>query len=99
MPQGYDNTNSGALFRNDRKQAEKQPDYKGELDVAGNQYWVSAWLKTSGQGVKYLSLAVTPKDAQKQQPPAQTPHQAAQQKGRDAFDAAGQDDDDLTIPF
>lgn len=62
MSKEFDNTNSGALFRNDRKETDKHPDYRGELNVGGVEYWVSAWLKTSGKGTKFMSLAVTPKD-------------------------------------
>ena len=57
----YDNTNSGALFKNDRKESEKHPDYKGSINVGGTDYWLSAWIKTGKSG-KFMSLAVTPKD-------------------------------------
>ncbi len=29
----YDNTNSGVLFKNDKKGNEKAPDYKGKVNV------------------------------------------------------------------
>lgn len=59
----YDNTNSGALFRNDRKQNENQPDHTGSINVEGVDYWLSAWIKTSKDGKKkFFSLAVKPKD-------------------------------------
>jgi hypothetical protein len=58
----YDNTNSGALFKNDRKKEAKQPDYTGTLNVDGVEYWVSGWTKVSRRGDKFLSLAVTVKD-------------------------------------
>jgi len=57
----YDNTNSGALFRNKEKSEERHPDYRGSLDVGGTEYWVSSWLKTSKAGEKYMSLSVQPK--------------------------------------
>lgn len=60
----YDNTNRGALFKNDRKEKETQPDYKGSLNVGGMDYWVSAWISTSKAGAKYMSLAVNPKEEQ-----------------------------------
>ncbi len=62
MSKEFDNTNSGALFRNDRKETDKHPDYRGEINVGGTDYWISAWLKTSGKGTKFMSLAVTPKE-------------------------------------
>lgn len=83
MSKEFDNTNSGALFRNDRKETDKHPDYRGELNVGGVEYWVSAWLKTSGKGTKFMSLAVTPKD-DKPAKPAKKP----------TFDDADQD-----VPF
>lgn len=34
----YDNTNSGALFKNDRRVTEKQPNYTGNLNVEGKEF-------------------------------------------------------------
>jgi uncharacterized protein (DUF736 family) len=67
----YDNTNSGALFKNAKKQKDTQPDYRGSLNVEGTDYWISAWLKTSKKGEKFMSLAVTLQDEQKQDKPKQ----------------------------
>jgi hypothetical protein len=62
---GYDNTNTGALFRNNDKTEEHEnwPDYRGNINVDGTEYWLSAWLKTSKNGMKYMSLSIKPKDA------------------------------------
>jgi len=57
----YDNTNTGALFKNDKKVSEKHPDYKGTANVDGTEYWVSAWIKTSKSGQSFMSFAYTPK--------------------------------------
>jgi len=60
----YDNTNSGALFKNDDKDDEHPnwPDYNGSIDVAGTEYWIKAWLKTAKKtGRKFMSLSVEPK--------------------------------------
>jgi hypothetical protein len=60
----YDNTNKGALFRNDDKDPndDKERDYSGTLDVEGTEYWISGWVRTSRKtGKKYLSLSVKPK--------------------------------------
>jgi len=55
--------NSGVLFKNDKKEQEKHPDYKGSIMVDGNEYWLSAWIK-EGKSGKFMGLAVSPKDAQ-----------------------------------
>lgn len=58
----YDNTNRGALFKNDRKEKETQPDYKGKINVEGQDFWLSAWLQTGKSGVKFMALSVQPKE-------------------------------------
>jgi uncharacterized protein (DUF736 family) len=78
----YDNTNSGALFKNDKGGNEQRPDYKGTLNVNGQEYWISAWLKSSKAGQKYMSLSVQPKEARQ----SVAPRQATAQQYRDAKD-------------
>lgn len=60
----YDNSNSGALFINDRKKTDKHPDMTGTINVDGKDYWISGWSKVakSGkrQGQKFLSVSITP---------------------------------------
>jgi uncharacterized protein (DUF736 family) len=70
----YDNTNSGTLFKNDKGDNDKRPDYKGKIDINGTEYNLSAWVRDmkSGNG-KYLSLKA---DAKKDTPVAK--HIAAQ---------------------
>jgi hypothetical protein len=64
--------NSGVLFSNDKREKETAPHYKGNITVAGVDYWLSAWVK-EGKNGKFLGLAVNPKDAQ---PPASNPRKA-----------------------
>lgn len=55
----FDNTNRGALFKNDKEGNESRPDYKGKLNVEGKDLEIAAWLKTSKSGTKYMSLVVS----------------------------------------
>lgn len=55
----YDN--SGALFKNDRKEQDRHPDMKGNATINGVEYWLSAWTKT-GQRGKFLSISFQKKD-------------------------------------
>jgi len=64
----FDNTNRGSLFKNDKKSTEQMPDYKGQINVNGEEFWINAWLKTSKQGTKFMSLSVSPKDRQVSEP-------------------------------
>lgn len=64
----YDNTNRGVLFKNNKKESDNHPDYNGSIDVDGVEFWLSAWIKTSKQGSKFMSLSVKPKDQKKPAP-------------------------------
>ena len=67
----YDNTNSGVLFRNEKKQTEKHPDFTGSINSEGREFFLSAWVNESKDGKKYFKLSLTPKDEQKQPAPKQ----------------------------
>lgn len=55
----YDNTNSGALFREEKKISDKAPDYRGTLNVDGKEINLAGWIKVSTKtGKKFLSLKV-----------------------------------------
>jgi len=58
----YDNNLTGVLFRNDKKETEKHPDYRGQCEVEGTKYWLSAWINKSKDGEKYMSLKLKAKD-------------------------------------
>jgi uncharacterized protein (DUF736 family) len=47
---------TGALFTNDRKEHDRQPDFRGQAVVNGQPMEIAAWRKTSANGKVYLSL-------------------------------------------
>jgi len=63
----YDN--SGALFKNTRKEKETHPDRTGSATIDGVEYWVDGWLKEAKNG-PFLSLAFKRKDSVKAKPKA-----------------------------
>ena len=50
----YDNTNKGAIWKNDNRERDTQPHFKGNLNVDGVEYYVSAWKREEGA---HLTLA------------------------------------------
>ena len=80
----FDNTNRGAVWKNEDKQSEKHPDFKGSINIEGVEYWVSGWRRKAGANPKSpaLSLSVTMKESkapqinnqmQQQQQPQHSP--------------------------
>lgn len=77
----YDDTDRGAMFRNDKQGNEKRPDYRGSLDVCGVAYWISGWIKEAGPnskkpGEKFMSLQVEAKEAKPAAPSHGVPDSA-----------------------
>ena len=65
----YDNTNRGALFKNDKKEpGDKKPDYTGSLNVDGVERYLDGWIRKSQAGNTFLSVSVKRKDAKPQKP-------------------------------
>lgn len=104
----YDNTNTGLLARNSRKERDSQPDYSGSINVEGVEYWVSGWVKVGRDGTKlagqkYFSLALTPKEEQQSRPAprreAPAPRQRREEPARRGGGGSGFDDMDDDIPF
>jgi len=59
----YDNNLSGVLFKNDKGDNEKRPDYKGSAEIEGVHYWVSAWIRDGAKG-KFMSMKYEKKEQQ-----------------------------------
>jgi hypothetical protein len=68
----YDNTNRGAIWKNDDKREDNHPDFKGSINVEGVEYWVSAWKRKEGAAAKApaLSFSIKPKDEQPRREPS-----------------------------
>ena len=62
----YDNTNSGALFVNDRRTKPNHPNFTGSCTIKTPdgelvEYWVSGWEKSGKKG-PFVSLAFEQKE-------------------------------------
>lgn len=104
----FDNTNSGALFNNkENKTTANHPDYKGSINVNGEEFWLSAWIKPTKKdpAVRFMSLSVQPKQTQQAAPPARKPsHDAVKARQvdpqpRNQRPASGFADMDDDVPF
>ena len=69
----YDNTNKGAIWQNKAKEKDTHPDFKGEANVNGVEYWVSAWRRGPDANPKApaLKFSFTLKEAKPKPEPAQ----------------------------
>lgn len=54
----YDDNNKGVLFHNDDKTDDRQPDYKGNINVNGEAFWLNAWVRESKNGLKYRNTSL-----------------------------------------
>ena len=79
---------TGSLFKNDRKESDNHPDYKGSALINGVDHWLDAWINTDRNGGKYMSLKLKPKEAREPQAPQRWT--AAEVNG---------DDMDDSVPF
>ncbi len=60
----------GSLFKNDRKETERHPDYNGSIVLPdGTEHWLSAWVK-DGKNGKFFSVSI---GKEKQPKPVQAP--------------------------
>lgn len=73
----YDNSNSGTLFRNEKKTKPNHADHRGAGELtcpacgAVIKFWINAWVKTAKEsGKKFFSFAFKHKDDTKSPAPA-----------------------------
>lgn len=69
----YTNESTLVLFKNDKGDNPKRPDYRGKLYLNGEEFKLSCWIseKKDGSGEKYLRGKVERAEAQGQRlPPA-----------------------------
>ena len=59
MTTKYDN--SGAIFKNERKEKDTHPDWAGYIIINGVEYWLNGWEKSGAKGL-FFSLAAKPKE-------------------------------------
>jgi uncharacterized protein (DUF736 family) len=53
---------SGSLFRNERRESDSHPEFRGDGIVNGAAVWINAWVKESRKtGKKFFSLSFRPK--------------------------------------
>ena len=56
MAQEYDNKNTWVLFKNDKGDNEKRPDYTGtEVDADGVEHRIAGWIREGKTGTKFIS--------------------------------------------
>ena len=79
----YGNTNRGQIWPNEQKENDTHPDFKGSLNVKGEEFWVSAWKQKGSENpeVPGLSFFVQPKSERMTGPAkdyvVKTDHQSA----------------------
>lgn len=81
----YDNTNRGSIWKNEKKTTDAHPDFTGELNVAGMEFWVSAWKRKEGEkpNAPALSFSIKMKEPKVGGQPARP---AIQQNDPEEFD-------------
>jgi|SRR5687768_2669713 len=78
----YSNENRGSIWKNDKKETDKHPDFTGSLNVNGVDYRVSAWKRKEGANPKAPALSFTVKPKEEQQ---QSISQRAMPKGPNSY--------------
>lgn len=83
MEKKYDNTNKGVLFRDENRKNDRSPEYTGTINVRGDDFKLSAWIRESKNGKKFLSLALTAPMPSKKKEEPEKPFEATMFEGDD----------------
>lgn len=76
MAEQYDNTNTFALFKNDKGDNPKRPDYRGKVNIKGHEFVISGWVRTAkSDGSKFISGTVEPAKKKEDAPKPVDPEQ------------------------
>jgi uncharacterized protein (DUF736 family) len=51
--------NTGAIFKNEKKTPDTQPEYKGKINVDGVEKDIALWVNTSKSGLTYFSAKIS----------------------------------------
>lgn len=79
----YDETNRGAIWKNEKKETEKHPDFTGSINVDGHDYWLSGWRRPADASEKAPAMKFTVK-RKDGKPQAAEPQPARSQQQRRA---------------
>lgn len=76
----YDNNMRGSIWKNDKKEKDTHPDFRGSAEVNGVEYWVSAWRRKEGANPNSPALSFSFQAKEEQQQAQQPVHQAPADK-------------------
>lgn len=94
--------NSGQIWKNDKKEQDTHPDFKGDCVIDGVAYWISAWKRSDGANPKAppLKFSFKRKDAVHSQGVDQVRQAATQAKPQQKQSASADHNGfDELIPF
>lgn len=92
--------NNGSIFRNNRKENDKQPDLSGSGMVNGKEVWVSGWRKIDKNGDEWISLAFKDKEPRRDAPAREEqPQKYEDRRDPPANRPAPKPDFDDSVPF
>ena len=60
--------NSGSMFKNTRKDNDRQADMTGDVMIDGQTYWINGWRKVDKNGNAWYSFSFKKKEARQNAP-------------------------------